>query len=954
MSHFQHWSFGRKILVGSLAFLILPLLLIFSASLQYFTTKLDASTEEELIAAGASLAREAGRDLAAAVSQHLKAIAGRSEQLVREQHQKQLAGLLTEHTAKQELVKMFAARPISAAGAVFILDAQGILMMHPDPSLVGKGVLQIEDFSQAPALASALNNNEWGYLEYERPASQGRPAQPMALYLLPFQPWDWIIAVTCSRDEIGRLVGPQAIADNIEAFRFGVSGFAVLLDNEGRMLTRPFANDVDNSAFNNALNTALGSGNVTPDQVAAFSWKTPGEATSKQRLATAQPIIPFGLTIGVVTDRRETVKGLVTMPTLVALIMAGGTVLALSLALMFSRLVTAPLRRLTSEMDLPDNTRLAYTGGCEVAFLRERLEHALKTLRKANERLSAEALARKSTENFLKIYKQVFDSATEGLVITDATGKILGANGAFTTITGYTLPEAMGNNPRILKSDRHDADFYQDMWRQLTEKGCWEGEIWNKKKDGTVYPEWLTINSIRNDQQEIVYYFASFYEIGELKRKDKQIAFMAHHDMLTMLPNRTFLEQKLARAIARIRAEGGKLSLFFIDLDNFKNVNDVFGHKFGDDLLVQVTKRFASALGDNDSLYRMSSDEFVLMMDQVDNESVVYLMANRILAILKKPFLLDFKKIYVNASVGVSIFPGDGENALEMIRSADMAMHRAKRAGKNRFLLFTKEMHVELYERFRIENSIRYGLVNKEFVVFYQPKVNIANRTTASLEALIRWNKGGTLVSPSVFIPIAEESSLIDQICTYVLEESCAFHRLMADASLAIPISVNISPRQFHNADFIDIVEDLLLRYDVDPKYVEFEVTETTAMSDVENTLRIMHRLREMGIHFSIDDFGTGYSSLGYLSRMPVSTLKIDKQFVQNMEQNSGLVATIIAIGQQMHLNVVAEGVETEEQLQALTAMGCHEIQGYYFSRPIDANQTLQYLEAERSSVAGR
>jgi len=283
-----------------------------------------------------------------------------------------------------------------------------------------------------------------------------------------------------------------------------------------------------------------------------------------------------------------------------------------------------------------------------------------------------------------------------------------------------------------------------------------------------------------------------------------------------------------------------------------------------------------------------------------------------------------------------------------------MAMHRAKREGKNRQVQFTKRMHEELYEKLRTENGIRYGLLNREFIVHYQPKVNIDTRKTTSLEALIRWKKGGKLISPAAFIPIAEESSLIDDLCLFVLEETCAFQAIMKKERVAVPVSVNISPRQFLNLDFVDIVEDLLNRYQLEPHFLEFEITETTAMKDVEHTLNIMHRLRELGILFSIDDFGTGYSSLGSLSKMPVSTLKIDKQFVDDLQANSGIVATIIAISQQMHLNVVAEGVEMEEQLLKLGTMGCQEAQGYFFSRPVSGDSILQYLHTEEAGSADR
>ena len=568
-------------------------------------------------------------------------------------------------------------------------------------------------------------------------------------------------------------------------------------------------------------------------------------------------------------------------------------------------------------------------------------------MRTTNERLNVEIQFRKSAENFLQIYKKIFDNANEGIVITDATAKILAVNNAFSTITGYELAEVIGQNPRMLQSKRHNSFFYEQMWQSLTEKGAWEGEIWNKKKDGSLFPEWLTINAIRNERKEIVYFFATFYEIGELKKREKQITFMAYHDMLTRLPNRAHLENKLAKSLAAMPADDGKLAVFYIDLDNFKNVNDVFGHNQGDDLLIQVTQRFAAVLSENDTLCRPGGDEFILLMEHIENESIIYLMANRLLTVLKKPFLVDRKKIYINASIGISIYPDDGKSGLDLIRSADMAMHKAKGEGKNRYYLFTKGMHELVYEKFRIENGIRLGLRHKEFVVFYQPKVNIITRKTSSLEALIRWKKGDTLIPPDAFIPVAEESSLIDDLCLFVMEETCAFQSEMKKQRVAVPISVNISPRQFHNADFVDIVEDLLGRYQVAPEYMEFEITETTAMKDVEHTLKIMHRLRQMGILFSIDDFGTGYSSLGYLNKMPVSTLKIDKQFIDDLQENGGIVATIIAISQQMHLNVVAEGVETEEQLLSLAAMGCQEAQGYYFSRPLPGDRLLEYLLAE-------
>lgn len=624
---------------------------------------------------------------------------------------------------------------------------------------------------------------------------------------------------------------------------------------------------------------------------------------------------------------------------------------ALAAAFFLGRRVTASLGRLAAIVTPAGGER--FTGHTD--DLAARIRRVAETARESAERVDAETRRRLSAEDFLQLYRQLFDNLGEGIVITDAQATILAVNTAFTTITGYPAHEVVGRTPWLLKSDRHDDTFYEQIRQALATGGSWAGEVWSRRADGAVSPQWLRIGSVRDEARTTRYYFASCTEIGERKRRERQVAFLAHHDVLTRLPNRTSLENRIARALPVHGGDSGLLlAVFFIDLDNFKNVNDVFGHRQGDELLVQVAGRLKSVLGGSDSLYRLGSDEFILLMERVESEPALYLTANRILAALKKPFTLEFRTIYVNASIGISRFPGDGDTPLELIRSADMAMHRAKNEGRNRYQLFTREMHEQLYERFRTENGIRSGLLHREFVVYYQPKVDIATRTTTSLEALIRWQKGGRLISPGVFIPVAEESSLIDDLCRYVLEATCQFHAVLQHHGVAVPVSVNIAPRQFLNIDFIDLLEDLLGRYQLDPRFLELEITETTAMRDVEHTLRIMERIRRLGIRFSIDDFGTGYSSLGSLNRMPVSTLKIDKQFVQDLEQHRPIVATIIAISRQMRLNVVAEGVETEAQLLELAAMGCQEAQGYYFSRPLADTDILRYLADEQAGDASK
>jgi diguanylate cyclase (GGDEF)-like protein/PAS domain S-box-containing protein len=579
--------------------------------------------------------------------------------------------------------------------------------------------------------------------------------------------------------------------------------------------------------------------------------------------------------------------------------------------------------------------------------IQQRLHQEIATRREAEHRLQAENSTRKSAETYLLLFKNIFDSAIEGIYITDPAGHILTTNQAFSRITGYQPSEMIGKHPVLLGSTAQIQASFQAMWAGLPQTGSWAGEIWNRKKDGSICPLWLSVSVIRNERHEITHYFAFFHDITELKRKEKQISMLAYSDALTKLPNRAALEHRLTKAIARAARERRTLAVFFIDLDNFKNINDSLGHDKGDQVLIEVAERLSSTIRSEDTLCRLGGDEFILLSESVDDDNAVYNLANRILAALKQPVHLRPSTIYINASIGISLFPNDGRTTQELIKNADMAMYKAKSEGKNKFVMFTREMNDKLLHRIRVENSIRTGLKKHEFFMFYQPKIDITSERTTSFEALIRWQKEGTIITPNHFIPIAEDSGLIDEMSLYVLDEVCIFLSKMQDHHLqCLPISVNMSPRTFNNKNIVETIDTILGNHRVDHRLIEFEITETTAMKDVQHTLETMRRFRQRGIRFSIDDFGTGYSSLSYLSEMPVSTLKIDKRFISAVDANSrGIVSTITAMCKQMQLNVVAEGVETIEQLQWLKEIGCNEVQGYYFSRPMPEADALNYLQ---------
>lgn len=948
------WPIRRKILFSNLL-LVASLLAVGAVLFALGLAQFKQTIEEELNAAGAAVAGMVETALDSAVSHFIHQIIERTLDQASLESNTGERSEATKAAVKQMVIQRLGAQRAGPSGYLMAFDAQGIVHFHPDKALIGTDILQADLYRDLwPVFRQQMGGKKEQVVHADFPAAGTLP-QSRNISFTYSKHVDWIIAVVWYRHEVVRLIDLRHLEQVMGEVHYGLSGTAFLLDDQGDLLVHPSPKQKDKGAAFVAGIKALPTwSSLERPQTVHTKWQeTPGQ-TTVERLFYLYRLPRYTLTLGITTAAGQVFTDYDRMRLLALIALLVGVVLALVGASGQIAWIATPLHHYLRRLPQPppgsgsaSNSEEALVGHALTV-----LENSAQQLDSANDKLAAEVQRRKSAEAFLQMYKRIFDSASEGMVITDSSGRILAINEAFTGITGYLPTEVIGQNPRILKSGQHGTDFYEQMWQMLTEKGSWEGEIWNRKKDGTIYPEWLTINCMRNEQLHIIHYFASFYEIGELKKREKQIAFMAYHDILTRLPNRSHLEQRLARSLARIKHEGGKLAVLYIDLDNFKNINDVFGHKHGDDLLVQVSQRLAAVVGGNDILCRIGGDEFILLLEQVDNESLIYLTANRILAALKKPFVLEFKKMYVNASIGTAVYPGDGETALDLVRSADMAMHQAKREGKNRHVQFTRGMHDELYEKLRIENGIRYGLLHREFVVYYQPKVKTGTRRTSSLEALIRWNKGGKMISPGVFIPIAEESSLIDELCLFVLHETCAFHATMLQQGVAVPVSVNISPRQFHSLDFVDIVEDLLGRYQIEPHFLEFEITETTAMHNAEHTITIMHRLRELGIFFSIDDFGTGYSSLGSLSKMPVHTLKIDKQFVDDLETNSGIVATIIAISQQMRLNVVAEGVETEEQLLRLDAMGCHEVQGYYFSRPVSSEDILQYLLAEREPLS--
>lgn len=557
----------------------------------------------------------------------------------------------------------------------------------------------------------------------------------------------------------------------------------------------------------------------------------------------------------------------------------------------------------------------------------------------------------------IQLAATVFDASSDAIMISDTKNCIIAVNAAFCDITGYSEAEIIGRTPAVLTSGRHDADFYRSMWHSLKESGKWIGEVWNRRKNGEIYAEWLTINTVKNNRGEITHYVAIFADITEHKQAEEHMRHLAHYDVLTDLPNRVLFYDRLGQALIKAQRSRSKSAVMFLDLDRFKVINDTLGHSIGDLLLQEVAQRLTDCVRQGDTVSRMGGDEFVILLPELGDADDAYLVAQKLLNAASRPFVLQGHELQVSASIGISFYPDDGANAETLMKNADVAMYRAKEVGRNNYQFYHADMNARSFERLAMETSIRRALEKEQFELYYQPRYIVPGGRIAGVEALIRWRHPDLgLVSPAQFIPLAEDAGLILPIGEWVLKQAAWQGKAWQKAGLPpLFISVNVSARQFRQTGFAGTVARILHDTGFDPHYLELELTETTLMTNTEENIETLEKLKSMGIRIAIDDFGTGYSSLGYLKRLPVDILKIDRSFVSDVTDNrddAAIVEAIIAMAQSLKLQVIAEGVETAGQLEFLQAHQCNEIQGFYFSRPLPAEQAEQLISA-RMPTAG-
>lgn len=560
--------------------------------------------------------------------------------------------------------------------------------------------------------------------------------------------------------------------------------------------------------------------------------------------------------------------------------------------------------------------------------------------------------AQKRAEDQLRMNATVFETTAEGIMVTDADNLIKTVNPAFTRITGYAPEEAIGRGPSMLSSGRHNKAFYESLWDSVQQKGYWTGEVWNRRKDGSVFPEWLSIAAIPGEDGIAKEYVAVFSDISKHKQDEEQIRYQANYDALTGLPNRSLLSDRLTQAIGSANRENWKLALLFIDLDQFKMVNDTFGHVMGDELLQQVASRVRACVRESDTVARFGGDEFVILLQDVTDMDAVAGIAAKVIDSIIRVFTLYGREIYIGASVGITIFPDDAVNADALLRNADMAMYQAKAHGRNNYQFFTASMQQRTLERQQLELDLRLAIKRNELEIYYQPVMDATLDRVVSIEALLRWNHPHRgVVSPNRFIPLAEDCGLIGSIGEWVIKGACEQLSQWHKAGFAdLNMAVNLSSRQRELGLEADYLRQVLQDTGLSPETLTLEMTESLLMRDTDEAITWLTGFKALGVNLSVDDFGTGYSSLSYLKRFPVDILKIDRSFVNDLPadiDDASLVKTIVAMAESLNLSLVAEGVESKEQADFLVDIGCRNLQGFYYAKPMSAAAMTVWLNGD-------
>ncbi|KUF29278.1 MULTISPECIES: putative bifunctional diguanylate cyclase/phosphodiesterase [Lysinibacillus] len=555
---------------------------------------------------------------------------------------------------------------------------------------------------------------------------------------------------------------------------------------------------------------------------------------------------------------------------------------------------------------------------------------------------------------------KIFENVSEGIMITDEFKKIVMVNPAFEFVTGYTRDEVVGKTPAVLQSGVHELPFYLEMWEQIRQEGIWQGEIWNRRKTGDVYPEWLTIVCVTNDEGEVTNYCGIFTDLSERKIVENELEKRLLTDSLTDVSNRFAYIERMDNLLESTSAISHSVqhAIYFLDLDRFKQINDTLGHAVGDLILKEVANRLKQLLKNKDIIARYGGDEFVITLTNVKNVKEAAKFADQIISCIEQPMMINGQEVFMSTSVGISVYPVDGKNTEQLINCADRAMTYSKKNELNGYSFYFDELQTDAQRVLLLDSELRKAIENREFELHFQPKISMEDEQIQGLEALARWNSERLgFVSPAEFISYAEDTGLIIPLSELIIEKACEAVIQMQQQGWKIPVAINISSIHFKQQNFLESIQAILERYNMPANNFEIEVTERTVMNSANETVSKLVRLKQLGFKISIDDFGTGYSSLSYLVRFPLDCLKIDRSFIQHigsLDEKQAVVDAIIQMSHRLKMKVVAEGVEQAQQVDILRKMNCDIIQGYYYSKPLPLNDLIEFMEFWEIEHQGR
>lgn len=919
--------------------------LSFSILFYQFQKHLEANLIKELSKSNQVITRMLSTAATLTIKNHLSTVAEKNLEIVQMFYARYLNGELTEQEAVALAKQTLLSQKIGKTGYIYCVNSTGTVVVHPYDEVGGQSLAHRE-FIQYQI------EHKKGYLEYDWVDPGAENPRKKALYMTYFEPWDWIISASSYVSEFESLISISSFQLEISRAALGKDGYSFVVDTRGNILLHPELSGILYDLKDSRADSILQM--IKKKTGTLYIGKSrESNATCSQEMVVFNQIPKLGWIVASVSCRDQILwplyqtRNIFLLNLLLSLFITAVVTLAVSASL------TRPLESLIQQFEQGGKgdftIQMDVDRKDEIGRLALNFNRFMQQLTRYRDELVSEIKTRMSTESQLKLFEKVFENVNEGISITDEHGTIEAVNPAFTSITGYEADEVIGKNPRVLKSEQHDQAFYKSMWDSILTSGSWSGEIWNRRKSGEAYPELLSINAIDGEKIGDKKYVAVFHDISDMKMKEEQIEHMAYHDPLTGLPNRVLLKDRLRKAIQEADRTRELIQVLFIDLDNFKNVNDTIGHAKGDQLLKDAAGRILASVRVSDTVSRLGGDEFVVVLCHIKTTEEMAVMIERLQSSFQEPFLIEGHAFHITCSIGVAMYPDDGQDAETLIRNADMAMYQSKYTGKNIHSKFTKEMALKVKARVQLETQMREAIKNDEFQIFFQPRVDSHTFVPKGMEALVRWIKpDGTIVSPLDFIPIAEETGLILPLGETIFRKAVdGAAGLRGKTGLDLNVSINVSARQFEDKGFTDMVRDIVSQAGFPCRNIEIEITESLLVKDISVAMEKLRILSDMGIMTAIDDFGTGYSSLAYIKKLAISVLKIDKSFIDDLPQDAEslvLVETIVMMAKKLNIAIVAEGVETLSQLDALKKMGSMEIQGYLFSPPKPESEIADWI----------